>query len=75
MATHRPIRGLLHRLDHPLALGRWEMSRLPIRDLGHIPPITRQERERARRAVAAHALDPTDAAIMLAALGLDKEDN
>lgn len=26
MATHRPIRGLLHRLDHPLALWRWEMS-------------------------------------------------
>lgn len=26
MATHRPVSGLLHRLDHPLALGRREMT-------------------------------------------------
>lgn len=50
------------------------MSRLPIRDLGHLPPITRQDRERARRTVAAHALDETDAATMLAALNLDDEE-
>lgn len=51
------------------------MSKNPGKEIGYIPPTTPQERERARQAVARYALDPTDAAIMLAALGLDKEDN
>mgnify|MGYP001007126535 CR=1 FL=1 len=55
-------------------MGR-KVSKDPGKEIGFIPPTTPRERELARRAVAAHALDPTDAAIMLAALGLDKEDN
>jgi len=51
------------------------VSKNPGKEIGFIPPTTPREWELARRAVAAHALDPTDAAIMLAALGLDKEDN
>lgn len=52
-----------------------QVSKYLDKEIGFIPPTTPRERELARRAVAAHALDPTDAAIMLAALGLDKEDN
>lgn len=55
-------------------MGR-KVSKYPGKDVGYIPPITTQQREAARQAVARYALDPTDAAIMLAALGLDKEDN
>ncbi len=50
------------------------MSKYPGKEIGFIPPTTPRERELARRAVAAHALDPTDAVIMLAALGLDPTD-
>ncbi len=51
------------------------MSKNPGKEIGYIPPTTPQERERARQAVARYALDAVDAALMLAALGLDKEDN
>ena len=51
------------------------MSKYPGKDVGYIPPITTQQREAARQAVARYALDATDAVLMLAALGLDNEED